>query len=270
MEPDDCLRVARSFLAEKGFVGEILFCMVGGSQAYNLAHADSDIDYVGVYISSTNAILSMHTAGSAMASAPISTQLDSTGPDVTLYEVKQFLQFLCNGSRHIQCTCFVLRFFPTCRYLSVCAGNPFCMEMMFTERYCWMSPEWALLRNWRRDPISKATIAEYIQYCRHRLEAQQSRRKVGKRIYHVVRLLNDATRLVQGQDPVIFLPEGPQRDFLVQIRSLKDPSSLKIEENFASLVANIEMLLPTSPLPDVADTTRLDAWLVQLRIARLE
>lgn len=46
-EASRCLNVANTFLSDKGVRGRILMCIVTGSTAYNLAHAKSDLDYVG-------------------------------------------------------------------------------------------------------------------------------------------------------------------------------------------------------------------------------
>jgi predicted nucleotidyltransferase len=71
--------------------------MVGGSRAYNLATELSDIDYVGVYSFDTSTVLSM-SKPARVPSAPLSTLPNSDGPDVTLYEVKQYLLQLCKGA----------------------------------------------------------------------------------------------------------------------------------------------------------------------------
>ena len=51
MESSNAYNEAKKFLESRKIKGEILFCMVSGSQVYDLAHAESsDIDYLGVYL----------------------------------------------------------------------------------------------------------------------------------------------------------------------------------------------------------------------------
>lgn len=47
--PDDPIAVTSAYLKHRGVKGTIIFAMLTGSQAYNLAHKDSDKDYLGAY-----------------------------------------------------------------------------------------------------------------------------------------------------------------------------------------------------------------------------
>jgi hypothetical protein len=44
---DDEVAVCSAYLKHRGVNGTIIFAMLSGSQAYNLAHANSDKDYLG-------------------------------------------------------------------------------------------------------------------------------------------------------------------------------------------------------------------------------
>ena len=44
---DDEFSVCSAYLKHRGVEGTIIFAMLSGSQAYNLAHAGSDKDYLG-------------------------------------------------------------------------------------------------------------------------------------------------------------------------------------------------------------------------------
>lgn len=48
---EDPIEVTTAYLKHRGVKGTIIFAMLTGSQAYNLAHQNSDKDYLGTTLS---------------------------------------------------------------------------------------------------------------------------------------------------------------------------------------------------------------------------
>jgi len=85
-------------------------------------------------------------------------------------------------------------------------GNPFAIDTLFCERNCYMSKSWKDLRQLRHRVLSKRTIHQYLSYIEKQLKKHEKKAMAGKRIYHTIRLLYEARRIIQGQDPKVFWP----------------------------------------------------------------
>jgi hypothetical protein len=76
----------------------------------------------------------------------------------------------------------------------------------------------------RNEFITKKVAKNYIGYARGQLEASVKRfdksdsRHYKKAMYHAIRNLYEARRIVNGEEPLIFL-EGKERDYLMRIRN---------------------------------------------------
>jgi hypothetical protein len=99
------------FLKERGLPSRTrpLLIMISGSQAYNLAHHSSDLDYLGVYQIPTQEILGLHSPLESASTLP-----NEPPPDMDLHEIRKFCELLIEG-------------------------NPFIIETLFNELPCYCS-----------------------------------------------------------------------------------------------------------------------------------
>jgi predicted nucleotidyltransferase len=90
----ESLEEAKKFLESRKTNGTVLFVMVTGSEAYNLAEDHSDLDYLGVYLAPTTEILQID----ADSHSTLSNRPGDPKPDITLHEAKNFCQLLLKGT----------------------------------------------------------------------------------------------------------------------------------------------------------------------------
>lgn len=228
------------FLATKKFPGQIFFAKVWGSRSHNTNLPDSDWDFSGVYMTSLRDVLGL--------SPPAETVQNKEGqekPDYSFHEVGKFCNLLLTG-------------------------NPGIVEMLFTDRMCVSTPEWDVLRENRRRFLSQRTTAQYVGYALgqlKRLRAGNYLHTTGggyneKWAYHLLRLLGDARRIVDGGEPVVW-KEGPEQEFLMSVRHDKvsrDEVERIADEQINFIAANEHSLPPTG------DKEFLNDWLVDLRL----
>jgi predicted nucleotidyltransferase len=232
---------ADSFLLAQKVSGTILFCMVTGSCAYNVANENSDIDYLGVYLFDSKEYLSFNHA---LPKDPLST-LPGCEIDFTLYEVKQFAQLLVKG-------------------------NPFCVEACFAHNFCYVTDGWDQMREMRKTLLTKRTVEQYISYCQNQTKIFRSKpNRPGKRVYHILRLLYEAKRIVDGLEPIVWFPEGPERDELVKIRK-EERTREETDQMINDLLEYIQSKQPWNNLPDEPDSKILEDWVIAARRENLK
>eukprot|EP01126_Amoeba_proteus_P023761 TRINITY_DN2387_c0_g2_i15.p1 TRINITY_DN2387_c0_g2~~TRINITY_DN2387_c0_g2_i15.p1 ORF type:complete len:235 (+),score=37.94 TRINITY_DN2387_c0_g2_i15:178-882(+) len=190
----DVLNHANAFLEKHKVKGNVLFGMVTGSRAYNLDNKDSDTDYLGVYLFETEEFLSFFNN---LPKDSLSTVPDSEGElDTTLHEVKQFVQLLIKG-------------------------NPFAVQVVFTTKLCYTTKSWEELFQMRKTFLNKRTVSQFLNYCEKQRKRHERKKMPGKRTYHIVRLLFECSRIVQGLEPIVWFEDGPEREKLLDIRANK-------------------------------------------------
>jgi uncharacterized protein len=225
------------FLKLKHFPQKIIFAKLWGSRSHNTELPTSDWDFSGVYLTKTRDILSFRQQ---------SDTLDGNDPDYQLHEAGKFCTLLLKG-------------------------NPAIIEMLFTEKMCFESPEWLRLKSLRKKFLSKQVVEQYIGYATGQLRKLQNgiglHTRGGKYsekwAYHLVRLLQDALRIVRGGYPIVW-KDNSDRDFLMRIRNEKFTWK-EIEVIANNLLAELEVQKPWM-LPDQGDADLLEEWLVTTRL----
>ena len=115
-------------------------------------------------------------------------------------------------------------------------------------------------------------MAEYFQFIKSQIkqaqQAQQTnneKRFKGKRIYHMLRLLFEAERIIQGEGPWVWMEDGEQKEELWRVKrgeiSTNDVIA-RVERRIAELESQKEW---EKNLPKEMDPSRLEAWLVKVR-----
>lgn len=227
------------FLATKTFSGEILFAKVWGSHSHNTDLSTSDTDFLVVYVSPTDKILSLN---------PPPETVDGKGPDFQAHELKKFCSLLMKG-------------------------NPAIVECLFTDRMHTYSPEWISLKENSDKFLTKRCVQQYIGYARgqlHRLKAKTYLHTTGgkyntKWAYHMIRLLYDATRIVEGGEPLVWKEFGSdERDLLMSIRNGEVAQEV-VEDISNRIVKKLDEKLLTSTLPEDGDIDWLNEWMLNIR-----
>eukprot|EP01112_Ceratiomyxa_fruticulosa_P020010 TRINITY_DN6695_c0_g1_i1.p1 TRINITY_DN6695_c0_g1~~TRINITY_DN6695_c0_g1_i1.p1 ORF type:complete len:289 (-),score=74.66 TRINITY_DN6695_c0_g1_i1:106-909(-) len=240
---DPCSVINR-FMGKNSVEGKLVFGMITGSQAYNVSTASSDFDYFGIYQAPTHRILSLKDPPPSSSTLPTEQK-----PDVTVHEVATFANLLIKG-------------------------NPFVLEMLFNDRpeLCWwdMNSKFGFhwLKERRMSFVTQTAIREHLSYIEKRLREKGKNRFIGKRIYHVVRLLFELQRMIQGSRPLVWVPEGEERNILVDIREERYGNE-NLENLISTLMTKIKSQDPWINLPLEADKNLVEEWLVGIRWEQL-
>ena len=216
--------------------GKTLFVRISGSRGYNTQIENSDTDYAAVYVLSTDEILSLASAQETFT---------HNKPDIEAHEVKKFCELLLKG-------------------------NPSMVEHLFAKEKIYADTFWNDLLLHKKEFLSVQVVKQYLGYALsqlHRLENHQSLQTTSgkynnKWAYHMIRVLNDAYRIAQGEEPVVW-KEGVERDLLLNIRHEKYPQE-KIVEMAKREIVKIDNLKPW-PLPEFGNRDFLNGWLLNIR-----
>jgi predicted nucleotidyltransferase len=94
----------------------------------------SDLDYKGVWAAPAERFL-----GLLLPSESISCHSNPSAndPDITLYEAKHFCDLLLSS-------------------------DPFALEMLFTDKYCYATEVWSELKSFRRDFLTVNAVDRYV------------------------------------------------------------------------------------------------------------
>lgn len=216
--------------------GHMIFFKRSGSKSHNTDIETSDDDFFGVYAAPTADILSLN---------PPADTIVGHKPDYQIHEVHKFCKLLLKG-------------------------NPDIIESLYTNKFCYQGPLWEDLIRAKDEFLSVVCVMQYIGYAQSQLKKLVNgvglHTKGGsyntKWAYHLIRLLNDASNIVNRIGPVVW-KEGKEREELLAIR--RGEYSKEVIEKMA--VTKINSLLASQPwnLPKYGDTKFLNSWLLKMR-----
>ena len=214
---------------------DVLMLAVLGSTAYGLAHADSDLDRLGVFAAPTDEVLGLN------GTQAVDQSVVTHNPDVSLHEVGKFCRLALKG-------------------------NPTVSELLWAERYEVLSETGARLVEARQafawTSAVRASYGGYALAQARQVRKQQSR--VAKAARHAVRVLMQGTQLLtQGR---IVLDVGEHREHLFDMGELAQTDPQAFMDRFETDLAALDST--ESVLPDAPDTERVERILLDLRRAR--
>ncbi len=220
--------------------GDVIFSKIAGSHSHNCNIPESDLDAIGVYIVETNRML-----GLDMAENKIEETVVNETNDFTAHEVGKFCRLLLKG-------------------------NPGIIEMLWTDKMCYVTAPWKDLRAERKRFLSRRVIGQYLGYMNAqmiRLEKDQRLHTSGgvygtKWAYHFLRLCGEATKISRGEEPDVWL-EGHERDVLMKVRAGKY-SQAQVLEMAKRMIGEVEKHKPWK-LPEEGDREWLNDWLLKAR-----
>jgi hypothetical protein len=82
------------------------------------------------------------------------------------------------------------------------------METIFTPKPHYETESWKSLKEMSNIFLSKQMVEEFLNYTKGQLKKHANSKLVGKRKYHIVRLLLEVKRVIAGQQPVIYWDEN--------------------------------------------------------------
>lgn len=206
---------------------------VMGSKAYGLDTPESDTDLKGVFVASTEEVLSLH---------PVKETIDRTDPDVCYHEVEKFIRLALKG-------------------------NPTIIEQLFATEYTQLTWEGQILVDNRDKFLSNIVRESYGGYAYSqamRLQkregesfSSQTKNRYAKHARHCFRLLQQGAELMETGKLTL---KVKNRDELFAIGKMK-PADLvkKFEEEYASF-KEIKSVLPDKP-----ETGYIDGLLLGIR-----
>jgi len=226
------------FILSHKFPGRVLFARVWGSYSHHTNMPESDVDYQLVYVAPTKEMLSLKKPPDTM---------DGKKPDFQAHELGKFCSLLLKG-------------------------NPSIVEMLFTNEYRMCGRGWDTLLTERKRFLSKATVKQYLGYAQGQLrrleEGVSLHTKTGeyntKWAYHLIRLLLDAQRIVNGNLPGV-VKVGDELDLLMKIRRGETPKD-QIVCFAGQMVQEINTKRLACTLPEEGDATFLNDWQLRIRM----
>lgn len=232
-----------TFLKTASLPGRVIYAKLWGSRSHNTEMPNSDEDFLAVYRAPTNQVLSLHPPPETV------DNIEGQKPDFQAHEIRKFCQLLLKG-------------------------NPGIIEMLFTEKFIFATPEWLELKERRNDFLTQTAVRQYLGYAEGQLKKlfahsgeaglhTKGGRYSEKWAYHLVRLLGDAKRIATGGEPIVW-KEGEERDLLMKIRTGEMPQA-EVERHARALLAEIDGMKPWG-IPEEADESFLEAWLLNQRL----
>lgn len=215
---------------------------VVGSQAYGLATPDSNVDRLGIYAVDTAELFGLK--------APVETHV-TKDPDSTLHEVRKFCALA------IRC-------------------NPSVLELLWLGKYEVHTVLGMRLITIRNHVLSAHRVKDaYLGYATQQMRRMQQARaqfddqrrpeKIAKHARHVARLVFQGYQLYRTSSLPVKLP------YPDLIRSLGDWAAQGDLEPLNRYLGSHEDKFNnnSSALPDAPDTTVIDSWLHEVRMAYL-
>jgi hypothetical protein len=107
-------------------------------------------------------------------------------------------------------------------------------------------------------------VKQYIGFAQGQVKQIETKPEGNKKkIYNVLRLLLEAKRVMNGEEPKVWI-EGEEREMLMAVRNEEKPLAEYLQQA-KEMVKEIEAHKPWKNLPDKVDEEWLDNWLLALR-----
>jgi uncharacterized protein len=255
LDPD--LELCRRFLAIHPPRGRVLLCAITGSHHYGFPSPDSDIDMKGIHVAPTRSLLGLSRPSDAH-----DRLLDFEGVecDLTSNEIGQALGLLLRGNGNV-------------------------LERILSPYQLVKSEELERLGELARGALSRSFHGHYRGFFGGvQREFDKADVKRAKPLLYCYRVALTGVHLLRTGQLVAHLPTlaeeygYPDIEGLMQKkRSTSEQVELTADEvvkhraAWARLEEEIAAAKEASPLPEkAANTTDVEAWLIELRVAELE
>ena len=220
---------------------KLLFCTISGSNKHNLSKPEnSDTDYWGIYQTPTSKQISLNVPKSTVSCG--GNEDKENFPDHTFHELKKYIELLVKG-------------------------NPEAVETLFIPDHYGVtsSPEFERIKELRKGLLTKKLLKGYIGFLKSNLsKVKKGTSKKSKKMYHVFRMIFECRRILNGGSPIVYFPDGEEREFIMKIRN--DETDLLDLINIAERhVEELEEKEDSSELPEKADSGPFDELLVEIR-----
>ncbi|KAH3742857.1 hypothetical protein Pelo_15737 [Pelomyxa schiedti] len=231
----------------------VLIAGVCGSVAFNTAlpGGASDTDYLAVYAPDMSKVVGLAPYARSLMSAEGDLKPKATGGirpgseqfsdcDMCVYDAGKYAELLMKG-------------------------NPKVIEPLFAERtFEFEEAGTAFLLANRRAFLNKTTARQYISYAHNKL-ATHAKSASSKDLYHALRLASEATRIVNNQEPLVFMT-GELREELMAIRRGEIQHTVVVPR-VQDMLIKAEALLSseaTASMPESVSVEVLNEWLASV------
>ncbi|KAK3764311.1 hypothetical protein RRG08_008793 [Elysia crispata] len=224
---------------------QIILVAVAGSAMYNLNTPTSDIDYVVVYSTPVDNLLS--------ATKKLPECHESRGTEKTVeygaYEARLLCEML------LKCSVVIL-------------------ELLFTEKHEYTSPLWEELAKHKQSFVTEKAISQYLGLIKNNFKNigkgkhSESPKRDRKLFYQNFHKIYSIKSMMRGELPQVRV-EGAIRDFIMAVRTQdsgewsRDNILTKLEEEYSCLRENL--CSRTSRLRENPDYNVCTDWLMNVR-----
>lgn len=214
---------------------DIAALAVLGSTAYGLAHADSDIDRVGIFVAPLREVLGLGGA------AAVTRSVVTHEPDVTVHEVGKFVSLALKA-------------------------NPTILEVLYVQQYDVLSAVGRALVEHRSDFLSASAVrAAFGGYATAQARKLASREpgdeRIAKAARHAVRLLRQGEQLLTTGTMTLDVSHHRDELFAIGAAAVQDPRAFAAD--FDERIRAFDNA--TTVLPDWPATRSIDQLLVDIR-----
>ncbi|KAL3842076.1 hypothetical protein ACJMK2_020141 [Sinanodonta woodiana] len=233
-------------------LGKVHLACPFGSQRYNLHKAESDTDMFIVYQANTKDLLGFDPPKHTVKNS------DHEECDYTIHEVHRYCELILNGDPRCVETLFLHP--ASLVQASLEWKNLVSKRMLFLNIQC--------LDKYLRDAEGSRGIKQLRRWCDDNPLATVLNIKMCKLLYIVVRLLQNAKNIVDGQPLEIYRSEGSEeRKLLMSIRAGDFPvvQAWSIIESLQTEISSKRDSLSTQSVTDDAAKTQMEEWLIQMR-----
>eukprot|EP01130_Rhizamoeba_saxonica_P005019 TRINITY_DN2021_c0_g1_i5.p1 TRINITY_DN2021_c0_g1~~TRINITY_DN2021_c0_g1_i5.p1 ORF type:complete len:324 (-),score=67.10 TRINITY_DN2021_c0_g1_i5:823-1773(-) len=227
-------------MESKNCDGKLVFGMLGGSNAYNLNVPESDLDFIGLYLTPTSVCLSLEKPTFIIDNRN-DPEEDRLEYDYTLYDFTRFCGKLLDGEPTV-----VEALFLDEHYDGVYKTDIFEEFLQFRDLF-----------------ITKAFIKNSLKVVKYKLRRFKKDPTMYKLMIHASRLSRECLRSFEGK-PKVWI-DGEEREQYMKIRYNNiDFDQLVSEVNHR--VLKIEELLKKTDLPEKTNLEMVDSWYLGVRM----
>ncbi|KAL0478795.1 hypothetical protein AKO1_008355 [Acrasis kona] len=260
-----CLEAITNLINDEQSIyhNKLMVVTLGGSRLYNTALTESnDVDINAIYICDTEDILGIDEMRKKHFVQSISNTSDKNRlegvDDFVVYELSRFVHLLITGN-------------PS--PIDILFG---CKDSLHVTLDSTSETEWSEIFKIRNQFLTKELVKNMVGYAKSQMNVAIKRKEQQdhvhsiKSLYHGVRILMEASRILDGNEPCIrFQQDDPNLTKILKIRSgsLCFEQGRDLYQDLSEQIKNKSCILPDV----VSDETKqwLHDWMIRLRLSRL-
>ncbi|EGG17976.1 hypothetical protein DFA_06642 [Cavenderia fasciculata] len=280
-------KLGEDLLKEKKVKAQLLFFCQVGSHSFNLNVETSDNDYFGVYELDADQLLSLTLS-------PHAALIDGHQPeDFVLYELSKFCELLLKGNPKLveplftERNCYISQKWEQLRSIR----HSFISQLVISHYVSYSKSQLGDAKKAQNEktsrvttpssssPTSSSSSSSTSTFTPSKGSTEERKEKnndglsnnhsPSKKLYHTIRLLHETVRMLNGDDPLVYL-QGQHRDYIMNIRMGKisvQESMDQVNNLYEQVYKSIDEMKSTNPhnIPMVGDKMALNNWIINCR-----